>query len=489
MIKSNVLKTNILKAILVLSAVVITVSFQNCSGYQSSNKSSLQSMTNAPAKAEEDKRPLLSCTIIDSTGRAIRRISNISNSDETSALIAEGDAVTFDCSQSLDYTGSYNIKNFSVNFGEGFVNSTTGIYQYTFRTANTYTIEFRLKDNQGNELVKIIRVLVKCSAMTGSSLSINANAINITNNVIPGFFSYSAQGAVSGGKAPYNYAWDFNGDSIIDNQPMDASYQKWQVWSEQSTSIPVHNLYSNLRRINLTIKDACNFTKTISKDVQFDIPRVLPAEFPPIKEYYYLQADVRRTSSPSLKNSINRATGVDFNSIGHPSAPDIGVQEHVICRYSRDKDTNKAGLDVFGQNVYGNYALTESNQAMGLAIRDIADTGILGVAVNMVTYPLQNMSYDIAQSQEVLTSYRFDQNAACSMTIMVERGETNMPCPNEPTIKLTQVSMRGTGSCGNLENNYAGAVSAENIKFFCTQMEYNRCPPGVVIGGPDPIGY
>lgn len=422
-------KINFYKVLLIGFVCLITVLFQNCSGYMPSSKSQ-ESVTSAPSLPEEDLRPLLSCTLKDNTERVLRRISNISNSDETSASVAEGMDISIDCADSMNYTGSYNITDFNVNFGSGYISSTTGKYTYKFPTAGTYTVQFKLRDRDGNELIKIIRILVKCSSLQ-STLVANGSAINVTPS-IPGFFTYSAQGVVSGGKPPYYYAWDFNGDTIIDNQPRDADYNVWEVWKDNPTTYPVHNLYSNLRKVSLIVRDSCNFTKTVSKDILFDLPRVAPTEFPIIKDFEYLQADIVRTSAPSAKNSINKATNVDFNSIQPASSPDN--QFHVLCSYNNWGGSGS--LQVTGQNVYGDRNLVESNQALNLWIGNITDSGNPGIFVDKKTFPIENMSYDIAQSQEVMTAYRFDKNATCSVTILARRDFLyDIPCEGHDSTK------------------------------------------------------
>lgn len=51
--------------------------------------------------------------------------------------------------------------------------------------------------------------------------------------------------------------------------------------------------------------------------------------------------------------------------------------------------------------------------------------------------------------------------------------------------KMYQLTFFGEGNCDNLENSYAGQISAKNIKFYCAKQQYvGNCPIGE---GPPPV--
>lgn len=124
-------------------------------------------------------------------------------------------------------------------------------------------------------------------------------------------YSYSASGVVSGGQAPYVYAWDFSGDGSPDS-----------LFSSSTSAQGYDSFVGDRSSIGLIVKDACNTTVsvTVARNVA---PGGLPSRTPGDKsEFVHGTVTAASGTAATYKDIWDNNAGIDYwatnNSISKP---------------------------------------------------------------------------------------------------------------------------------------------------------------------------
>jgi hypothetical protein len=461
----------------VISASIVC--FQNCSGFNADaivdGTSSASSLTDEPALT----KPAVDCSLIRvSDNTILRRINSLTPAESFSASVTEGEQLRLDCSQSRVTSGGAIPEKFQLitdtsQLGAPSV-SNSGVFSLSFPAASRVPMQLDLFDASGKKTSKVFDIVIRC-ATTQAPPSIDDSKVSVQPGSQPGFFNISASGAVSGGRAPYQYAWDFQGDGGMDMQSQSGV---WTSWGSSASVQNIYSLFANTRKLRLQVRDACNLITMHEMDRTFALER-LPASSPAMpKSFYYLQGDIRPEGSVAAPNP--RVATVDFMA-EQPANPPDG-RKHMQCFYKRDASTGIGGLRIVSKNIYGSESEVQFDHSASLTIKSISDNGAMG-SVAVGSPQIDTAVYNVAGIADFSDYAVYNKAAACTLNLRMTRSTAVVPCASDSTKFANTVTFLGEYDCPSLRSTAGAGVSIDNGKFFCEQGEIDMCPGGGGGGG------
>lgn len=452
--------------------------FQNCSGFKA-NETSFDASLSSLTQEADLLKPAVDCSLIrESDNVVLRTINSLTPAESFTASVTEGDKVRLDCSRSKATAGGIAPDNFQLITNTASLGSTqlskSGVFELLFPTADRIPMQLDLIDSAGKKTTKIFDIVIRCATTQAPPL-IDETKVSVQPSSQPGFFNLSAVGAVSGGRPPYQYAWDFQGDTGLDMQRQN---NVWASWSNQPSVSDIYTLFANTRRIRIQARDACNLITTKEVDRNFALSR-LPASSPATPmAFYYLQGDIRPEGPVAPLNP--RVATVDLMA-EQPASPPDG-RKHVQCFYSRDANTNKAGLRIVSNNIYGSESDVQFSHGATLVIENISDIGNMG-SVAVGSPRIGTAQYSVAEIADFSDAALYDRKSECTLNLRINRTQAVVPCAADSSKFGTVLQFLGEYSCPSLRTPAGAGVSIDNGKFFCEKGEIDMCPGGGGGGG------
>ncbi len=382
--------------------------------------------------------------------------------------------ITFNFSETTDDTTTDNtLLKYEIEIGsnEGF-KTISNPFKHTFTKTGYFTTTLKVTDEDGNVAKKSFVIFVKCS--DGSvNLQINSDLVTITRDSINNFFTYSAQGAVSGSEeSSYRYRWDYNGDGIYDSDWLDeASIREYTVFEgERDVKLKVwEQRCNNISEVTF----ANNFVIPLADAV----PRTLQG--PQIPGYFFIQG------YPEGKDNFqSKITDVDFIATKHDGAP-VEEQWRVLCDY-RPND-GLATISIKGLNQYEREGENGELHGVLLTLDNIDISSFPSVTtLSNVNANVEDFSYysdeDYDKTSRVI--YRKDGDCSSIITIEVLAGEGS--CVNGGTTFSDVIIIDGTYSCDNLKGTNDKNISFKRGAFYCEVGKGDACIGGGGGGGGNP---
>lgn len=426
---------------------------------------------------------------LNGSSSAYRKISTISGADTFTENAKESDSVRFDCSQTTDEDAvsslSFSIDTNYQPSAPEFVPVAGSSFSLNALEVGRHPMALKVVDSQGKERIKTFTTVVEC--LDAETPVLNTAGVSITASSRLNYFNYSINaGAVTGGEG-FQYAWDFNGDYVIDPVSLDNPNELW------TTSSSLNDIYSifvtdagQSRQISVRVKNNCEKESSYTIEAQFpsfNIERT-PAALAVEKGYFYLQADVASTGTVNNDVEDSRKNG----DVLVTQYPEDTALRRIECDY---KKTTMAGRAVFSMKANNYYKDgPEFLHGLEIQVRDIQDNG--GMALQTITNAnLAVAKYRASAADDGIVSELYDRNAACSVVIRVRRDVPVAPCAAGQTaaaeINAPAVIILGEYSCPSLrDSNTQETVKLDNGKFFCQVAPVDQCVGGGGGGGGTP---
>lgn len=431
-----------------------------------------------------NQAPKPSCRITTGASNTfVRTVSLFTSRDSFgNAPIIEGSNVSVDCSATQDEAGASAL-SFKLNNSGAASSMNNAKASLVAGPAGSYPMSVTVTDPAGASSTVYFTVFSECA--TGNAPVINPSAISATPVAgFLNFFNYSAAGAVSGGRPPYKYAWDFNGDGAMDPY----SIQNPLIWNDTASPSNVYSIYANHRNVKLTVLDSCNFVSSATVNLNFpidNIPRAPGQALADSYPYYFLQADIRGVSNDSRSD--------DYIATQYPNPPDMPSPKRVQCSYDYNQG-GASGFSISGLNTYDDGTNPSLVHGMSFDVSGIMDNGgstkqTFSHSAGSSSNPKLNSGvYQTAEDPDVKPREHFGQNADCALTINVQHLQGAVPCSSGSGAQI-QAATRISGSfdCPNLlEGSSPKAVAAHNGYFYCEVGPIDQCVGGGQGGGGVP---
>ena len=428
-----------------------------------------------------NQAPEIILGIKDAQGGLINQVATFASKQSGTSDFAVGQVLTFDFSSTHDDRDAASALNYELDLGGGYV-QVAMVSSQTLPVVGVFPARLRVTDSSGNITLKSFLVTVHCLASDYSALVIDTSRLTITPDPVLNFFLFNASGAVSGGKGPYQYAWDYNGDAFSDND--------WQA----ETSTRAYTIYGASRTVGLKIWDTgCNYYAQASIPYVFSIPRAdaVPgtAQGPQIPGYYFIQSLIRPTSSNA--SIYAKTQTADYIATQAESAPATDPKR-VLCDYqkvasstSQSEGSSNAVFHMTGLNTYDRPSRKGTQHGMEIQISGIVDpTGTTGGgSVDTSKAKLDTAKYFTDLDPDQMNQSVYQTTSGCSVNLTV----TPLPsgsgtCSTDPAFGYP-VRIDGTFSCPSLAGNNKQSVSATKGAFYCEVAKVSACPPGGGGGG------
>lgn len=444
-----------------------------------------------------NQAPKISCLLVDMSQPLLqRRIDTIGEKDTFfSSYPVEGETLSFDCSDTQDEAPS-NL-SFFVDTDYDPANPDwqplSGSIQLV---AGRKSMAIKALDSDGLQTIKTFAIDSQCA--NGEAPVIDPNAVTIVATAKHNYYNFSADGAVTGG-SDFQYAWDFNGDSVFDAFPVNPN--AGSIWINNPTANNVYSLFassgSQIRKAFLRVRNGCNLE---SDTVEVNMPQELlniarTSEAQAVKKpYYYLQADISGLGNQPTALSLNQRSNGAFLATKYPD----DQYRRVTCSYDFKSIADKARFTIRGVNWY--QGSTQANldddflHGMEVKINNIPDNG----GTSTQTYSqsdgvkLDSALYKTSAESDGLVDENYDRiNTACTVEITIERAQTLSPCStNTDQVEFEPTSatiLLGEFNCPSLTNRSTGlSVAANNGKFYCEVAPQDQCVGGGGGGGGTP---
>lgn len=474
-------------------AVGLMIFAANCTKQSSSSN-------NSAAGNQSYQSPSGSCQI-SNNGTVLLTVTNSGLSQNFNGLFQPPQAPgipTFNCSGSASHAPApQNVLSatYSVNggpataFNNGLQASGAVLNAY-FANPGANTVVITLMDGAGLQTVMTFQLPVSCNPASypnffgagggpsGVNVAAGANG--------PGWFNFTLQGGASGGKGPYVYAMDFNGDGRMDfNDTSTPVY-----WSSPGAAPlgwwDIYNFYSGTRPVVVQSYDqGCQFLRTDTFSVNW--APLLPAQtgWPTVPAsqpaYSYLQANV----SPGAGN-----TPPDPAETVTPFNAQDATATRVSCQFSEQGNNgvptaylyNIAAVNTYSDGVQADQGpLTESSSLSFQASPvNTLQTGL----------PLQSVTYQTSASfNGQYQQYAYNMgNTPCTVNVIFLPGAPG-PCQGTGQTGLTWGGGTATGtfSCDGMQSNPGGrTLNLDQGYFYCAFAAGSSCVGGGQEGGSSP---
>ncbi|MBK9039309.1 MAG: hypothetical protein IPL83_09145 [Bdellovibrionales bacterium] len=409
-----------------------------------------------------------------------------------SSYPVEGQRVSFDCSKTQDETPN-SLSYFIDTDYDPASPSWTALSGQIVLDAGRKPMAIKAVDGAGLVTIKAFAIDSQCA--DGDRPVITAATVNITATNRHNYYNFSAAGAVTGGTG-FQYAWDFNGDSVFDPYPLRET--SGSTWVDSPAANNVYSIFASAdsrdRKAFLRVRNACNLeSDTVAVDLPDELPnieRTLAAQAVP-KPYYYLQADISGLGPQAETTSMFQRVNGPYLATQYPGE----AYRRVVCSYDLKTLAGKGRFTIQGFNWYqGDNSLDLSDEflhGMEIRISNIPDNG--GQAAQTYNQSagviLNNALYKASAASDGLVSESYNRiDTACAVEITIERAQGVLPCaqntdqvafePQSATILL------GEFNCPSLTNTRTNrAVAANNGKFFCEVAPVDQCVGGGGGGG------
>lgn len=461
----------------IISASVVC--FQNCSGF---NADAIVGDISAASSLSEEaplEKPAVDCSLIRvSDNLVLRKINSLTPAESFTASATEGESLRLDCSKSKitadgqEVPVKYELITDTSKLGTP-QSSNSGVFSLMFPAATRVPMQLNLFDSDGKKVSKLFDIVIRC-ATSAQPPSIDDSKISVQAST-PGFFNFIATGAASGGRPPYQYAWDFQGDGGMDMQRVN---NVWTSWSNVDSVSNIYALFANTRKIGLQVRDACNLV------TKHEVDRIIPLERLPAgslaspKAFYYLQGDIRPEGPIAAPNP--RVTTVDFMA-EQPASPPDGLK-HMQCVYHRDTTTGKAGLSINSKNIYASVSEVQFDHSASLHIENISDDGAAGT-VAVGSPRIDTAVYNVAGIADFSNPDIYKRAQECTLSLHIVRSQAVTPCANGSSQLTNTLTFLGEYDCPSLRDANGSGVSINNGKFFCEQGDVDMCTGGGGGGG------
>ena len=431
----------------------------------------------------KNQPPALVADIYDSRGTLVATYAKDSTLEIGGMNVTKGN-YTLRLSRTTDDNDSLSDLVFQVSVN-GSALQTVGVNSIlSLPTVATYPVTITAKDLSGATTTKQFTAYTKCSDTEVSPISATAANITITAQGTRNFFSYATSG-ISGGTGQFKYQWDFNGDSIFDND-----------WTSLATTT-AYTLYGGNRTVNLKIWDtACNLFKNVSKTFNFVIPKATVDKLNPAAsvgslnnpDYYFLQADATPSNALHPELDIYQKLGFQANHLQTGPKNPMRVQ----CQYARSGDTSNpssltASLSIKGWNQYSR-SLDPLEHYLYLRIVGVKDTmGTGSDSIDTSTASISSAEYMTDGGGDQSSQMYYRKNAACPLTLKITPMQGVAPCTTSGTSDKYAVRIEGIFNCPDM---IAGSnhiqMGAQYGAFFCEVQEIDACVGGGGGGGGVP---
>ncbi|MBK7843186.1 MAG: hypothetical protein IPJ71_05740 [Bdellovibrionales bacterium] len=401
-----------------------------------------------------------------------------------SSYPVEGQRVSFDCSKTQDETPKSVSFFIDTDYDPASPNWTALSGQIVL-DAGRKPMAIKAIDGAGLVTIKAFAIESQCA--NGDRPVIAAASVNITATAKHNYYNFSAAGAVTGGTG-FQYAWDFNGDSVFDPFPMRET--NGSTWIDSPAANNVYSIFASAdsrdRKAFLRVRNACNLeSDTVAVDLPDELPnieRTLAAQAVK-KPYYYLQADISGLGPQAETTSM-------FQRVNGPylATQYLGdAYRRVTCTYDFRTLAEKGRFSIQGLNWYQGDDRAELSDeflhGMEIKLSNIPDNG--GQASQTydqsVGVRLNNAFYKVSAASDGLVSENYNRiDTSCTVEITIEREEGMLPCAeNTDQVAFEPQSatiLYGEFNCPSLTNTRTNrAVAAKNGKFFCEVAPADQC--------------
>lgn len=453
-----------------------------------------------------NQAPRISCNL-DANGHE-RTIATLANADTTwTPNPNANDPITFDCSATqatsqVTYAIDTNYNAGSPNF---LPISDISKYVLSFSTQGIHPVAIKATDANGTSTIKSFDVILQCAAADQVTPQVNIGGIKVSaaSNGMKNYFKYSVDPASVNGGNNFQFAWDFDGDGLYDMVSL-SNPASWTSPNQYS----VDNVYTVFattpgssaaasRTINLKVRNGCGLENYVSASINnFDIPNIArnSSSLATPQPYYYLQADVRSSTSPS-----NQRVNGDYIATQDPH--DTAPFKRVQCSYTYTRNNQPAVFKIQGYNTYvnpknANTDVSVYQKGMDITVAGIPDNGSQGVQSYTQSngVSINSANFRAAASGDSIPADLYQKSAACTVHISVQRAKATTPCAAGQTSRADfsesdVVQIYGEFNCPTLTSSAAGnstQVAANNGKYFCEIGPTQQCIGGGGGGGGAP---
>lgn len=457
----------------------------------------------AQSASSSDQAPVIRLELKQG-GKTVATVSTFKSEAKGATRFAQDEEVTFDFSRTTDDTDRKSDLSFAIDFGSGYKN-VSPVSNHTYRKIGIFPTAVKVSDTEGNTATKTFNSIVQCPEGTFEPLSIEPSAIRVSPGPANNYFVYDASGAVKGGRSPYGYKWDFNGDVILDNS--------WH----QNPSITAYSAYAGRRDVRLKVWDVgCNVSTALDlasenpEREHLEIPMAdgVPGtpQGPQIPNYTFLQGKLKGISGNATPganadfiisdlqdgggNQPKRVHCRYNKSRGGASAPATASADFYIEAFNQYKDSG----DFTGGAQEGHAGEKHGMKLSVHGIKDPTGSSMTTPATIHAAGNLEKIEYFTdgdpdTSKQQVYT--RESNGCRYDLTVRIFPPGDSVPvCVQNPKFSYA-VAIDGTYSCPELKTEDGFSLSAEQGAFYCEVGEVRACIPGGGGGGggynPPPI--
>lgn len=485
MIKTGINKFKV--ALLLVSSGALMMAFQNCSNNLSSDQFNQPTTdvsdgldTNTP-----NNKPIIDCRFGSQQRSAVfANINSLQDSYSTDRF-NEDDSVTLDCSNTNDESSISQLTfeldtDYDIN-SPNFQSISPSNVNLSNLPPGRYDMALRVTDPEGAQSMKVFSMAVECTTTSAADPQLlnPSSSVSVTEGNNPGSYTYSINTANLRNGTSYTFAWDFNGDGVMDPYDVVASGSR-NLWT---TSASVTNQYVNVkgnRNITLKVQNQClrEATYFIDKNLVTSHP-IGSNDAPTVLGYRYLQGDVSDTSSSATPTDTKRRNA-EYLAI------DAGARTEFTCDYNWNRNSNLGSLEIATSKQYRDESYS-SHGAM-IYVNQIPDDGSTssGGSSNM-----QRATYTLAGESDGIVTERFSMSQGCTVDVTINRTITvGNPCgagQSGTTPETHRFELLGTFNCPELTSNAGNTIAIDNGKFFCTErLTFGGCGGGGGGGGDNP---
>jgi len=375
----------------------------------------------------------------------------------------------------------------------------------------THNLTIRATDSAGAASTKSFAAYIKCDNSV-SQPSIDTSKISIQPSPTPAtdnFFTFKATaGTVIGGRGPFQYKWDANGDGVQDND--------WLTEAQNQAGFNTYVIYAGQRNVGLQVWDTgCNFfTPNTTVSHTFVIPEADTSQsldnlLHNDGGYYYIQGAVRPIGTNPALDKVQNADVV-AKMLAPSNSPD-GLN-HVQCGYAKvvTNNSNTQGSDHATFSIYGWNQYTRADGAVihgiALDISGIIDPNGTGTTSGIQTIDathayITDAGYTTDGEGDVFNSLGYSKAADCTLQMeVINATSQTVGCASNGDAAYT-VQIVGKYSCPNMVDqngdrvsvglpaaSFPGGTGNPSGAFRCDVMHVRACVGGSggTGGGPPP---